>query len=98
MTQHEAELVSFNLPEFLVAMREEQKKDVTTLAGKVDIVLAKVNDHETRIKIVEETRNTARWLIGVLIVALLGAGADFMFNHRQPLQASATVPSKGELR
>lgn len=79
MTDHDT--VSFNLPEFLVAMRHEQKEDLKTLTGKVDIVLVKVDDHETRLVTVENTRSAARWLIGVLIVAILGGAVDFVFNH-----------------
>lgn len=87
----------FNLQQFLADMREEQRSDMQTLTGKLDnmsgqlhgrisAVHTKVNDHETRIVVVENTRKAMRWLAGTAIVAVLGAALEFLFNHLPKLK------------
>lgn len=87
----------FNLQEFLADMREEQRSEMRALGGKVDTlsyqlhgrisaVQTKVNDHETRIVVVENTRKMMRWLAGTAIVALLGGVVEFVFNHLPKLR------------
>ncbi len=80
--------MEFDAQSFLRDMRQE---NVTSLAGisgkvdqvdgKVDQVLVKVNDHETRIVVVEGTRRTLLWLAGAVVIAVLPVVFDLVVNH-----------------
>jgi hypothetical protein len=83
--------IQFNLQQFLADMREEQREDIKTLSDKVDggfhqlhgrisAVQTKVNDHETRVTVVEKTHKLVGWLAGAAIVAILGAAATYIFT------------------
>lgn len=73
--------MEFNLQQFLTEMRAEQKEDHKELSAKVDKVVETLHNHDTRITIVENTRKTMRWAVGVLIAALIAGAVDLTFNH-----------------
>lgn len=76
--------MNFDMQQFLSEMRQEQREDHQVVVTKLDSVIVKVADHETRIVVVENTRKTMLWLAGTVIVALLGAVLDFLVNHTPP--------------
>lgn len=80
--------VKFNLQTFLSEMRTEQNDRFDKLDGKVDTVVVKVNDHETRIVVVENTRKAVKWLGATVIGALIVAGIDLLFVHLPKLLAA----------
>lgn len=59
------------------------------LGKKIDSVGTNVQDHETRIVVVEGTRRTMRWLAAAISVAFFGALADFFFVHLPQLMIAA---------
>lgn len=71
--------MEFNLQTFLSEMRREQNENYKDLANRVDGVVTTVNNHETRLVIVENDRKTVRWLAATLIVAALGVVARVVF-------------------
>lgn len=83
----------FNMQAFLTDMRQEQKEDHDALTLKVDGIVDKLSDHETRIVVVENTHKAARWLGGAVVVAFLGFICDALFNHLpKALAALAAAP------
>lgn len=73
--------MDFNLQQYLGEMREENREDHKATNEKLDRALGRINNHETRIVVVEGTRKIILWLAGVTIVALLGSAFDYAFNH-----------------
>jgi hypothetical protein len=76
--------MNFDLQQYLKEMRDDQREDHKEVVDKLDAVIVRVQDHETRIVVVENTRKTMRWLTGTVIVALVGALLDFLVNHGRP--------------
>ena len=66
--------MEFDLQTFLTDMRRE-------LNEKIDGVVSTLGDHETRITIGETTRRNVRWLIGIVLVALMAFLGDAFFMH-----------------
>lgn len=75
-------MVNFDLQTFLSEMRKEQREDHESLSLKVDNLLETMQDHETRIVIVENTRKNMRWLAGTVIVGLVTFLLDLIANHK----------------
>ncbi len=73
--------MEFDHQAFLRDMRKETNDGLKSIDGKVDEVLVKVNDHETRIVVVEGTRRTLLWLGGAVLIALLPVVFDLAANH-----------------
>ena len=84
--------MSMDTLEFLVDMRRELKADAIrleekldknnkALTKKLDDTLVILNNHETRLVIVEGTRKNIRWLGGTLIAGAVAAAYDFFSNH-----------------
>jgi ABC-type transporter Mla subunit MlaD len=82
----------FDLQKFLSEMREEQRRDLAELrdeqreaarelSTRIDNALRTLQDHETRLVVVESTRKSVRWLAGTVIAALVGAALDVLFVH-----------------
>lgn len=84
------------LETLLMDMRKEQRDDHGALTAKVDAGFKEVADtlkhHEQsdlrlfaaidkRVSTVEGTRKALIWLVGVIIVAVLGGAVDAYFNH-----------------
>lgn len=80
--------VQFNLQTFLSEMRDEQREDHLALSGKIDTLVTKVAEHDTKITVLDNHRKTTRWLAGSLVIAFIGATADFLFVHVPKLLAS----------
>lgn len=83
---------NFNLQYFLQDMRREQREDHEALSKKVDNVLDTVNNHETRITTVENTRKTLLWLGAALITALLTFVGDMIVNHVGSAATAVVAP------
>jgi hypothetical protein len=94
--------MEFNIQDYLRDMREEQQQDHRDLAerieshtlalhGRVSSVNERVNKHETRLVVVENTRKTLLWLGTALITALLGFVGDMLINHLPHVAAAAVV-------
>lgn len=79
--------VKFDLQQYLETMESRAQERHTALVEKVDTVVTKVNDHETRIVLVENTRRTVKWLGATVIGALIVAGLDLLFSHLPKLLA-----------
>jgi hypothetical protein len=74
-------MVEFDIQSFLAEMREEQRQDHQTLMSKFDRLNDRVSQHETRLVVVENTRNVIVAAIGMLFAALIAGVTDFFFNH-----------------
>lgn len=90
----EPEKVTFDLPTYLMGMEARAETRHEVLVKKVDNVSQRIDNHELRLTVIEGDRNLVRWFAGALIVALLGAAADFVFNHQGPTAHAEMV--KGE--
>lgn len=55
-----------------MALRAEMQSGHASLAAKIDSGQATINNHETRIVILESTRKTLRWVLGSALVAVIG--------------------------
>jgi len=80
--------VKWNLQQHLETMEETAVARHNTLVLKFDNVLEKVNDHETRIVVVEGTRKTVKWLGMTVGAALILAAIDLAFSHLPSLLAN----------
>lgn len=89
-------MARFTVQAALAEMRAEQREDHQTLTTKVDegfkhvaeVMAAHTLEDakqfgaiDSRLKIVETTRRTVRWLGATAIVAILSALADYLLNH-----------------
>lgn len=72
---------SFSLQAYLVEMRKEQRDDHKTLLDKMEELKDTVAGHETRLVVVENTRKTILGLSSAMVLAVLGAFVDLLFNH-----------------
>lgn len=88
-----------DVQELLLTMRAEQREDHQLLVKKVDDGFSSMstmqNEHlledanrfnaiDNRLKIVENTRRTIRWLTGVVIVAVVTGLVDAIAHHFHP--------------
>lgn len=73
-------------------MRKEQREDVqelstkveagfTNVHGRINSLKDKVNDHETRIVVIDGTRKTFLWLAGIAVACVVGGLIDLVFVH-----------------
>lgn len=83
--------VHFNLQQFLSERFDEQRDDIRLLSSKMDTgfgqlhgrisaTSARVNDHQTRLTVVEKTHKIVGWFAGAAIIAFLGAVATYLFK------------------
>lgn len=82
------EEVKFNLQSFLSEMRSEQNDRFNGLETKIDQAVTKVNEHETRIVVVENTRRAVKWLGATVVGALIVGLVDLVFTHLPRLMAA----------
>ena len=75
-------MAEFNIQDYLADMRQEQREDHQALMGKFDALDTKVNDHEVRIVVVENTRRTVRSLVRVVVGLITTGVIDYVFNHK----------------
>lgn len=73
--------MQFDLQAFLRDMKEEQKEDHDRLEKKIDEALDTLNNHETRLVVVENTRKAMLWLGTTLLLAFLGIAGDLVVTH-----------------
>lgn len=94
--------VHFNLQEYLENRFDEQRQGMTALStkmdggfnqlhGRISTVQTRVNDHETRVTVVEKTHRLIGWLAGAAIVAFLGAAATYVFAAATAKTTSAVT-------
>ena len=62
--------------------RSEIRTDVRDLSAKLDVHIAKVADHETRLVPLENFRRTAKWVGGTIVGTGLTALASWFEKHR----------------
>jgi hypothetical protein len=90
----------FNLQQLLTEMegrlradqestRRENRRRHRNLSKKVDTALETLQNHDTRIVVVERTRKNVIWLSATAIVALISAAVDFFFAHLPSFFASS---------
>jgi len=70
----------FNVESYLEDMRAETRVAHREIKDKLDEVAKTVNQHETRITIVENARKTLRWVTGVLVAAAITALVGLFFG------------------
>ena len=71
----------FDTLEFLVDMRKELREDLQNLGKKVDSAITVLNNHETRMVVVENSRRTMLWLAGTLFAGFVTFLFDLFVNH-----------------
>lgn len=86
----------YSTKDHIDTMRRETREDLRLLGDRMDQGFEKVTtalsehvlqdttkfgDVDKRLSAVEDTRKTARWVVGVGLVALAGAAAEFFFMH-----------------
>lgn len=74
-------MTEFNLQKVLSDMRTEQREDHQALMTKFDTIATVVNEHETRLVVVEKTQKSVLAMGGALTLAFFGALADAVLNH-----------------
>ena len=62
----------FDLQRFLTEMEGRLTVKIEGIDRRVVGVVTVVNEHETRIVVIENTRRAMKWLMGVAIVGLIG--------------------------
>lgn len=72
--------MEFNLQTFLSEMRDEQREDHRDLSNKVDNMLETLQDHETRLTVVENSYKSAKWFVALLITGLVTVAGDLLFK------------------
>lgn len=64
-------MTDFNLQQYLESMESNRREDHVRLEAKLDKVVDKVNDHETRLVVVETTRRAMIWLAGTAVAGAI---------------------------
>lgn len=72
---------SFSLQTYLIEMRKDAREDHAALMDKFEEIATTVNQHETRLVVVENTRKSILGLSAAMALAFIGAGIDLLFNH-----------------
>lgn len=78
----------FNLQQFLEGMRHEQREGHYELAEKIDKVASKVEAHNTRIMMLEETRRNMRWLAATMLATAITIGGPQVYDFFTSLMES----------
>ena len=70
----------FSVEHFLQDMRDETRSSHVEIKDKLDEVARTVNQHETRLTVVENARKTLRWVVGAVLVAFIGSVMGLLFG------------------
>lgn len=72
---------SFSLQTYLIEMRKEQREDHSALLTAIKDLDEKVQTHETRLVVVENTRKSMLALSSAVVLATVGGAVDLLMNH-----------------
>jgi hypothetical protein len=73
--------MQFDLQTYLSERFKEVREDISDVSKKVDKLDTKLDDHETRLVVVENARRTMRWLAGAVIVGFVTFLFDLFLTH-----------------